>query len=125
MTLDTRRKIVSIDELRRHIARGEWVAVAGLFDPLTVTQARRLAELPRKGRKVLAVVLEDDETLLPAEARAELIAALSAVDVVAIADGVQWRSQLETRGVEIIEDFRAEKQRSAEFVKLILERQQA
>jgi len=125
LTLDTRRKIVSIDELRRHIARGEWLAVAGLFDPLTATQARRLAELPRKGRKVLAVVLEDDETLLPAEARAELIAALSAVDVVAIADGVQWRSQLETRGVEIIEDFRAEKQRSAEFVKLILERQQA
>ncbi|MGA8029961.1 MAG: hypothetical protein WB992_22685 [Bryobacteraceae bacterium] len=84
--VDTREKIVPPESTHSLFSDGDWVVVAGLFDPLTADQARRLAEHARNGRKVLAVVLKGENTLLTAEARATLVASLREVDDVIIED---------------------------------------
>ena len=96
--------------------------VVGLFDPLTVLQAGRI-----KGdehNKTLAVVLESPDTLLSAEARCHLIAALRSVDFVVQTAGQDWRSvAFQNAHVRVIDDLAAEKQRSEEFVQRIISRQ--
>jgi len=68
------------------LAQGNWLVVAGYFDPLTASVAQRLNDLTDRGRneKVLAVIVDGPETLLTAEARSYLIAALRSVDSVAV-----------------------------------------
>jgi hypothetical protein len=74
--MDTRRKIVP------HAPPG-CDLVEGYFDPLLAPQAAALAA--RKGSAPLAVIIrEPADPLLDARARAELIAALAAVDYVVI-----------------------------------------
>ena len=124
--MDTRLKILSSDSVRAALATGEWLAVAGLFDPVTVHQARHLANLRSAGRKLLAVVLDGADTLLPAQARAALLAGLREVDAVVIAQPERWRSLIpENSQVEILEDAGAERARSADFVQLVMRRQNA
>ena len=103
-----------------------WLAVTGLFDPLTATEAKRLANAGRNGRKLLAVVLESDNALLDANARAALVAALRAVDLVTIAATPEWRRAVPPdMQIGIIEDLAADRARSAQFVSFILKRQQS
>ncbi len=120
--MDTREKIVSAESAGALLSQGDWLAVAGLFDPLTAVQAERLALLSRHGRKVLAIVERGENPLLNADARATLIAALRDVDAVAIADSgrdiVPFNSP-----VELIEDAMGEAARSADFIEFVLERQ--
>jgi hypothetical protein len=124
--MDTRSKILSMDAVFDALATGEWRAVVGLFDPLTVTQARRLADLSSDGRKLLAIVLDSADTLLAPDARAALMAALREVDAVVIAGSYSWRSLVPQHArVEIVEDEAGERARSAQFVQFILERQHA
>ncbi len=127
--MDTRQKIVSLESLSTILAEGEWVAVAGLFDPLTAAQAKRLAELAKNGAhasKLLAIVLESEGTLLPAEARAILVAALRDVNAVVIAQADRWRHKIPKSGsIRIVEDSEAEKIRSAEFARFVIQRQQS
>jgi bifunctional ADP-heptose synthase (sugar kinase/adenylyltransferase) len=82
--LDTRSKIVRADELHSR-ANGKPIRwVRGFFDPLLAEHARRLEPL-RSPDFLLAVVIQDSpRPLLPVQARAELVAALSAVDFVVI-----------------------------------------
>lgn len=123
--MDTREKILPPRSLSQLLASGEWTLVAGFFDPLTEVQARRLAVLSQ-GRKLLAIVLESEDTLLAANARAALIAGLREVDAVIIAPPDDWRSLIPRRpGIEIIEDEAGERARSAEFVQFVLRRQNA
>jgi len=84
--LDTRTKIVASAKARTLLADGNWLVVAGYFDPLTAAVAQRLHDLTDPGRneKVLAIVLDGPETLLTTEARSYLIAALRKVDAVAV-----------------------------------------
>ncbi len=117
--MDTREKIVDRDTIAALLASGQWTVVAGLFDPLTLTQAQRLAVNAGTGRRKLAVVIPDGDTLLPAQARAELVAGLRSVDVVVIAKPEQIRMP----GVHIEEDAAAERERSEEFVRFVLRRQ--
>jgi bifunctional ADP-heptose synthase (sugar kinase/adenylyltransferase) len=83
--LDTRTKIHSyedaLDSTRGKNAR--WVS--GRFDPLLAAHARRLAELS-EGADLLIVTVMDAglDSILPVEARAQLVAALAAVDCVVI-----------------------------------------
>jgi bifunctional ADP-heptose synthase (sugar kinase/adenylyltransferase) len=79
--LDTRRKIIDTAEARRQAAAGAQV-VSGYFDPLTAAHARRLAELKREGARLLIAIAMPADVILPARARAELVAALAAVDYV-------------------------------------------
>jgi hypothetical protein len=61
--------------------------VSGYFDPLLAWHAARIGDL-RQGAPALAVVVrEPADPILPARARAELVASLAAVDLVLIAPG--------------------------------------
>jgi hypothetical protein len=93
---------------------GKWTVIAGLFDPMTAAQGQRIARCREGGNKLLAIVLEDGETLLPAGARAALVAALRAVDAVTIAPAAEWAAPPE--------DLNAERARTAEFVQFVIDR---
>ena len=122
--MDTRSKILSLEALSDVLATGDWVAVVGLFDPLTAEQAERLARLRGGWRKLLAVVLRGEGALLAVEARAALIAGLREISAVIIADGQDWRRAISGNPrVEIVEDAEGERARSAEFVQFVLNRQ--
>lgn len=90
--MDTRAKIVSgpscaasLEQLRR--AAPSLRVVSGYFDPVLASHAQRL-EAARTGADALAViVLEPPDPILPARARAELVAALAAVSLVLVPDG--------------------------------------
>lgn len=125
--MDTREKIVPLDKVAALLGTAAWVGVVGLFDPLTAVQACRLAEIAKNdGRKLLAIVLQADNALLSADARAALLAALRVVDLVATAEPPQWRCALaDGADIQIIEDPEGERARSAEFIQFILDRQQS
>ena len=74
---------------------------------------------------MLVVVLESPDTLLPAEARCQLIAALRSVDFVLSATEQEWRSIVSQNNaqVHVIDDLQAERRRSEEFVERIMARQ--
>jgi hypothetical protein len=115
--LDTREKIVTAEQLSKLDSSAEWVTVVGFFDPLTAVQARRL-----RGRSLLAVVLDTPDTLLPAQARAELVAALREVNAVFIATPETWRLQLPKFCSTIIEDLEEDRNRTDQFVNFVLHR---
>ena len=98
--MSTRAKILSPDNLRQrleeHRRRGERIVLAnGCFDLLHVGHIRYLEGARREG-DVLVVGINSDASerglkgdgrpILPARARAELVAALAAVDYVVIFD---------------------------------------
>jgi hypothetical protein len=113
--VDTREKIVPLEELRRRMATGEWRAVVGLFDPLTALLATRLTEIG--DGELAAIVLDEPGTLLTANARAALVAGLRRVRLVSIARRDEWRHVLGE--AKIFED----RTHSDEFVKFVFERQ--
>jgi glycerol-3-phosphate cytidylyltransferase-like family protein len=76
--LDTRQKIFD----------SEAIVVTGHFDPLTAAHAERLQSLKQPGRALVVIVTEPEHPILPARARAELVAGLAAVDRVFIAEDV-------------------------------------
>ncbi len=117
--MDTREKLVVLDHLPALLENGKWAVVAGLFDPLTLAQAERIAAFADAGQNILAVVTPDPDTLLSAEARAALVAGLHSVNAVVIADTTEIRMP----GIPIHEDAAAERERSAEFVRFVLRRQ--
>jgi hypothetical protein len=122
--MDTRGKVVVSETARALLGEGVWVVVVGLFDPVTALQAKRLSAFRRPGRKLMAIVEPGENPLLNAEARAALIAALTSVDAVTVGDSA--RSILPVpSSVELIEDTTGELARSADFVRFILDRQQA
>ncbi len=119
--VDTSEKIVDLDGLPALLEKGEWRAVAGLFDPLTLTQAQRVAAAAEAGQKVLVIVIPDRDTLLTAEARAALVAGLRSIDAVIIGDP----EKVGIPGVRIPWDEAAERERSAEFIRFVLRRQKS
>lgn len=78
--LDTRKKIVDWPD----VPEGRHVYVSGTFDPLVAAHARRLRELREPGAGLVVVILDPERPVLPARARAELVAALDCVDYVVI-----------------------------------------
>jgi len=83
--LDTRIKILDWSAAERLILERPHRIVTGHFDPLLAAQARRLTEIARDGSPLMVIVTDPPEPLLPAHARAELVAALGAVQCVAVA----------------------------------------
>lgn len=107
--MDTRAKILSREELARNLAerraKGARVVLAnGCFDILHVGHARYLAGARAEG-DVLVVGINSDSSvrnlkgegrpILPAEARAELVAAMAAVDYVVVFDEPNVEALLE------------------------------
>lgn len=113
--MDSREKIVTAEEaLERARAarqRGARVTVVhGYFDPLLEEHARRLSELAAPGGWLAAVVMEPPAPILPARARAELVAGLRVVDCVVVGDAAEWDA-------DAVVDERAEdKRRTEQFV---------
>jgi bifunctional ADP-heptose synthase (sugar kinase/adenylyltransferase) len=86
--MDTREKIIDTTQAGRLIADGA-IVVSGYFDPLIASHAERLAQLKPVGAKLLVLIASPENAILPAAARAELVAGLRAVDYVSeLAEGL-------------------------------------
>jgi len=79
--VDTRTKIVGADRVTDLTSAGALI-VSGYFDPLVSSLAERLAALKRPDSPLVVLILNAPDPILPARARAELVAALSVVDYV-------------------------------------------
>ncbi|HLH39972.1 MAG TPA: hypothetical protein VKX39_12550 [Bryobacteraceae bacterium] len=79
--MDTRTKIVGAEEAVRLAAAGA-VVVSGYFDPLLSEHAERLARVKQGRAKLLVAIASPPDPLLPARARAEMVAGLRVVDYV-------------------------------------------
>ncbi len=124
--MDTREKIIELSQAPQRFSHGKWILAPALFDPLTATQATRLAGLRENESKLAAIVLDVSETLLPANARAALIAALRSVDLVVVAEPQAWRDAIPvSANIKIVEDETGEAARSAEFVQFLRARQKS
>ncbi len=95
--VDTRSKIVPPECFGQLMETGDWIVIAGLFDPLTAVQANRLAAFRKDGGKLAAIVLKDPNALFDDDARATLIASLRDVHAVTIAEPENWRSLIAAR----------------------------
>ncbi|PYX57603.1 MAG: D-glycero-beta-D-manno-heptose 1-phosphate adenylyltransferase [Acidobacteria bacterium] len=98
MSTHSQHKILSLDELRRHVAEwreaGDRIILAnGCFDLLHVGHVRYLHAAKQLGGRLVVAVNSDESVrslkgegrpLMPAEERAEILAALADVDAVAI-----------------------------------------
>ena len=86
--MDTRSKIIDLAAARKLRNGGGRLAVAGgAFDVLQTGHARRLAGMRPEGGELLVAVWADaglERPILPEQARAQLVAALAAVDYVVI-----------------------------------------
>ncbi len=107
---------------RQLLADGNWLVVAGYFDPLTASVAQRLRDLVDRSRDetLLAVVLDGSQTILTAEARSYLIAALRTVDAVLIMAEEELSSfEFPSPRVRFVFNREAERRNSADFEVLV------
>ena len=84
--MDTRTKIIDAAQAAR-ISQSGATVVSGYFDPMTASHAERLMTLKREGAPLLVLVATPADAILPALARAQLVAGLSVVDYVCDAPG--------------------------------------
>ncbi len=89
--MDTRTKIINAAELA-HI---DGLVVSGCFDPITAEHAERLAQLQQPGRKLLVLITDPPDPILPSLARAQIVAGLKVVDQVAVAGPGAPKAQVE------------------------------
>jgi bifunctional ADP-heptose synthase (sugar kinase/adenylyltransferase) len=83
--LDTRTKIHSYEDALESTRGKNARWVSGRFDPLLAGHAHLLAALSEGADLLIVTVLDaDPDSILPVEARAQLVAALAAVDCVVI-----------------------------------------
>jgi len=93
--MDTRKKIINAAQAATIAAEGATV-VSGYFDPLIAAHAERLTNLKPAGAKLLVLIATPKNAILPAAARAELVAGLRAVDYVSeLAGGLTPQIHLE------------------------------
>jgi bifunctional ADP-heptose synthase (sugar kinase/adenylyltransferase) len=85
--LDTRSKIIPLEQARQRQRDKSACWVAGHFDPLLAEHVRRLSEHVAPGRLLIVEITNPDKPLLPQRARAELVAALTMVDYVVLGNG--------------------------------------
>lgn len=79
--MDTRTKIVDAAQAAR-IAQAGATVVSGHFDPMVASHAEQLASLKQNGKPLLILIATPADPILPALARAQLVAGLAAVDFV-------------------------------------------
>jgi hypothetical protein len=100
--LDTRTKIIDASQAAR-IAQCGATVVSGYFDPMIASHAQRLAALKQSGTPLLVLISTPPEAILPALARAQLVAGLSVVDYVCDApDGLAPAIHLEAEHAELL-----------------------
>ncbi|MCX6636809.1 MAG: hypothetical protein NT090_17260 [Acidobacteria bacterium] len=123
--MDTRAKIIGRAAAERIAAGGaRLTVVTGYFDPLTAAHAARLAEIAATAEALLVVVRTPERPLLPARARAELAAALSAVQHVVVEEGdPAWIAQLPS--AQLVREEAADARRTRDLVVRVHQRQAA
>ena len=88
--MDTRSKILDSSGALEHLSgrdHASFLIARGSFDILRAEHCRRLAQEKEEPEKLLVLVADDEDprrTVLDAQARAELVAALQVVDYVVI-----------------------------------------
>lgn len=87
--MDTRAKIVTRAEISGLLENREARWVCGYFDPLLAEHVERIARERQPGVALVVEVTNPQQPLLEQRARAELVAALSAVDFVVLGEGEQ------------------------------------
>lgn len=95
--MDSRAKIVSGPEGQARLAalnalKPGLCVLQGHFDPLLAWHVERVEEARAKADALAVVILDPPEPILSARARAELVAALRAVDLVLIAQSGESES---------------------------------
>jgi len=91
--MDSRAKIVDAASAEEQLQPGTLV-VSGHFDPLLAAHAGQLQKLRATADALAVIVTEPAQPILPARARAELVAALACVDQVMIDAPGSPRAQL-------------------------------
>jgi bifunctional ADP-heptose synthase (sugar kinase/adenylyltransferase) len=94
--LDTRSKIVPLEQARQQLGDKPACWVAGHFDPLLAEHVRRLSEHVAPGRLLVVEITDPARPLLPQRARAELVAALTMVDYVVLGNGTANSPAIDT-----------------------------
>ncbi len=90
--MDTRAKVLTSAEAtataKRLRSEGKLLKmVSGCFDPLVAEHARRLESLRDARAALMVAIVDSPRPILPATARAELVAALQVVDYVVVPEG--------------------------------------
>jgi bifunctional ADP-heptose synthase (sugar kinase/adenylyltransferase) len=98
--LDTRSKIIPIEEARQQQRQKSVYWLAGHFDPLLLEHARTLREHVVPGRMLIVEVVNSARPLLPQLARAELVAALDMVDYVVLGNGTSEATAIDAAVAE-------------------------
>jgi hypothetical protein len=102
--LDTRTKIIDAAQAA-HIAQDGATVISGYFDPLIASHAERLASL-KHGAPLLVLIATPPAAILPAAARAQLVAGLAAVDYVCDSPGgLSPHVAMEAEHVEVLEQL--------------------
>jgi hypothetical protein len=122
--MDTRGKIIDLASAARLRRPGTQLKlVAGYFDVLTPDLVSRLGSLSDGGR-LIAVVLDPPNPLLPSRARAELAAALSVIDYVLLLPEVGLEKALDQiQPDEVIREDMADRKRSQALIEHVHQRQ--
>ena len=85
--MDTRNKIIGLEQALEMAKSQPAVLVKGHFDPLLAKHAVQIGKCRQPGKLVIAIVTNPPQPYLPQQARAELVAALASVDWVALQPG--------------------------------------
>jgi bifunctional ADP-heptose synthase (sugar kinase/adenylyltransferase) len=125
--LDTRKKIVSLEQALTAIReRPGWVAVTGYFDPLTAEHSRRLREIRTRHSGIVVFLSDPADPVLPARARAELLAALAMVDYVVLPqECASPASSLLDSGAPVLREEEADEARFKSLLRRVQERHKA
>jgi len=129
--LDTREKILTqaeaVETARRLRREGHPLKLAtGWFDPVLAGHARRLEALGDKSVRLMVVVADPDSPILPARARAELVAALRVVDYVVLPEeGCLEHLLTQLEAVEIARGEVADEELTRDLIRHVHTRQRA
>jgi bifunctional ADP-heptose synthase (sugar kinase/adenylyltransferase) len=94
--LDTRSKIVPLEQARKQLRDKSASWVGGDFDPLLAEHVRRLREQVAPGRLLIVEITNPARPLLSQQARAELVAALTMVDYVVLGNGASSSPRIDS-----------------------------
>jgi bifunctional ADP-heptose synthase (sugar kinase/adenylyltransferase) len=117
VTVDTRTKIVDWETALEKARECRTAVVTGYFDPLLASHATRIEELRAGFKRLIVLLSEPAEPLLDARARAELVAALDAIDYVVLPQA--RASSVEFERIEEVWVFREETADEARFERLV------
>lgn len=124
---DTRAKIVEWDQFRERLLAPQPPAaiVIGHFDPLVYLHTERLNELADKYGPLAICITSPPDPLMPARARAELVAALSCTEFLAIVEREEVSVLAATPGVVVVDETHNDILRRDQLMRLVIKRQKA